>query len=268
MEIDHLREWIGRRTERRDRVSERLVAEFRATLAPHIAETGDAAPPGLFWCLAPETVAAQDLGSDGHARLGLTLPPVPFGRRMWAGGEVHFHGGLAPGDEIEKVSTIEDIALKTGSTGRLCFVHVRHRYSVDTRLVIDERQDIVYRENAAAAKPPPAPQPPPSGWTVTPAPVMLFRYSALIFNGHRIHYDHPYATGTEGYDGLVVHGPLQATLMLNLVTATLGRLPQRFSYRGLAPLTGAAPFTVTAEEGGLTARVVSAAGVVTMTAET
>jgi 3-methylfumaryl-CoA hydratase len=245
-------DWIGRRTVREDTITPRLLAEFRATFGE--ALVGEPVPPGFFWCLAPEIVGAGDLGGDGHPRLGLFLPDLPFERRMWAGGELVLHGAFAPGDIVTKTSVIESIAFKTGSTGPLCFVAVRHAYAVGDRLVVDERQDIVYRQAgtrraeasvAAEARPPAEFRD-----VVTATTTMLFRYSAITFNGHRIHYDVAYATGVEGHRGLVVHGPLQATLMLNLAARAAGRTPRRFAYRGLAPLHAGETFAVEADWAG------------------
>jgi 3-methylfumaryl-CoA hydratase len=251
--------WIGRRTEREDVVTPRLLAEFRATFGEALA--GDPVPPCFFWCLAPEIVGAGDLGGDGHPRLGLFLPDLPFERRMWAGGELAIHGAFAPGDTVTKTSVIESIAFKTGSTGPLCFVAVRHAYAVGARLVVDERQDIVYRQ--AGTRRPAAPARPAERTAaafrevVTATPTMLFRYSAVTFNGHRIHYDAAYATGVEGHGGLVVHGPLQATLMLNLAARGAGRTPRRFAYRGLAPLHAGETFAVEADWTGETEMAVA-----------
>jgi 3-methylfumaryl-CoA hydratase len=174
---------------------------------------------------------------------------------------------------VAKTSTVEDIVFKSGSTGRLCFVTLRNRYSVSSTLILEERQDIVYREppardsgRASAAQLALTP-PEPGDWIVTPTPTLLFRYSAMTFNGHRIHYDFPYATGMEGYAGLVVHGPMQATLMLNLAADRLGRLPRRFRYRGVAPLICDRPFVVRASAGSggsLDIRVIADSGVTTM----
>jgi 3-methylfumaryl-CoA hydratase len=264
--------WIGRSSTREDVIDERLIAEFTATLSPFLAKAAKV-PPGLFWCLAPDMEPMDKLGGDGHPRLGIFLPDPSLPRRMWAGGELAFHDDFQPGDRVTRTSTIEDIAFKTGRSGRLCFVTQHHRYASGARLVLEERQDIVYREpSAAAASPVPGAgerRPGPGDWQVAPTPPLLFRYSAMTFNGHRIHYDFPYATEVEGYAGLVVHGPLQATLLLNLAVERLGRLPRRFAYRGLAPLICDRPFigTATAQaEGGLALSVISAAGVVTMSA--
>ena len=267
-------EWIGCSFERHDVISPRMAECFEATLAPHVSRAGGAAP-GIFWCLAPDIVQADRLGGDGHPRTGLFLPPLPYPRRMWAGGELVFHGAFNTGDEVVKTSTIENIAFKSGGSGKLAFVTVRHRYAVGGQKVLDERQDIVYREPpgaGAAVTPPPRPAQADTArrWDIKADPVLLMRYSALTFNGHRIHYDHPYATGTEGYDGLVVHGPLQATLMLNIAVDVLGHLPQRFSYRGQAPLVCGPPFVVEAlrrADGGLATQVVAASGTITMVAQ-
>ena len=268
--------WIGRSSERTDVISTRMAESFTATLAPHLF-LESTAPLGLFWCLAPDVVARDGLGADGHPRTGLFLPAMPYPRRMWAGGELMFRGAFAIGDAVTKTSTIERIAFKTGSTGKLAFLAVRHHYRVGERLVLDERQDIVYREaapsgraasNAAEAT---APDPTACSWTIEVDPTLLFRYSALTFNGHRIHYDRSYATEVEGYDGLVVHGPLQATLMLSLAASVFGKTPSRFTYRGHAPLIcDGLPVRVEAAARGrsmLTLKVLSGKGTTTMVAE-
>lgn len=249
-------DWIGRTSEAEDVVSERLVEGYRATLEPHLAPVAPGeAPHGLHWCLAPAAAPMAELGPDGHPAKGLLLPPVPLPRRMWAGGEVATLRPLRIGERVRRRSLIADIAFKRGRSGGLCFVTVRHDYSTDAGLAIRERHDIVYRDAApaeprqAAADPWPHPAAERS-WTVTPTSVMLFRYSALTFNGHRIHYDHPYATTVEGYDGLVVHGPLQATLLLNLAATVGGMAPSRFAYRAVAALTGEGPFAVSAARSG------------------
>ena len=250
-DLDQLKAWIGRATQAEDDVTQRLVDGYRATFEPHLAPVGaEEAPLGCHWCLAPAIAPMAELGADGHPAKGLLLPPVKLPRRMWAGGEIETFAPLRIGDRVVRKTTIADIALKRGRSGPLCFVTIDNELSTARGIVIRERQDIVYREAASPdARPAPAaPQPPERrathSWTVDPTPVMLFRYSALTFNGHRIHYDHPYATGVEGYSGLVVHGPLQATLLFNLAAVIGGRVPARFSYRALAPLTGNQTFNV------------------------
>lgn len=267
--------WIGRAFERSDVIDQRLVAEFTATLSPHI-EARSKLPLGLHWCLAPDTLASDELGRDGHPKLGIYLPDLGLGRRMWAGGELVYHGDFTLGDTVSKTSTIEDVAVKSGTSGKLAFVKVRQLYRARGALILEERQDIVYRQapptsHDAAPAPTIAPsvdttQLPPGSWSITPTPVLLFRYSAMTFNSHRIHFDEAYARQVEGYDGLVVHGPLQATLMLNLAAARSGRRLRRFNSRGLAPLICDGPFHVTAipRDGELETKVVSRAGIVTM----
>ena len=261
-------DWIGRAFERRDALTPRLAAEFTATLTPHLA-SAPGAPLGLHWMLAPDIEPAVNLGQDSHPKLGIYLPALGFPRRMWAGGELNFSGAFAVGDEVLKISTIEDIAFKTGATGPLAFVTVRHVYRVNGATVLDERQDIVYRAPSGDAGKPTQAEPAEAraAFTVEATPTLLFRYSAMTFNGHRIHYDYPYATERRGLCGLVVHGPMQATLMLNAAAMALGRTPKRFRYRGQSPLICGEPFRVeaiAAEGGGLATRVVSAAGAVTM----
>ncbi len=263
------KDWIGRKIERQDDVNARTVAEFEATLSPHLFATG-AAPLGVHWCLSPDTLTADLLGGDGHPKLGQFIPDVGLPRRMWAGGELKLHGQFKLGDKVRKESVIADISYKTGKSGNLCFITINHSYAVDGRVIVDERQDVVYREaaTASAAQAPQTVVPEKSAWTVRPTSTLLFRYSAVTFNGHRIHYDDPYARNVEGYAGLVVHGPMQATLMLNLAASKLGRVPHSFSYRGVSPLILGAPFNIDATEanGMLNLRTISSAGVVTMTA--
>lgn len=242
-------DWIGRSITRHDVVAPRLMAEFRATLDRTLAPVD--VPPGVEFCLAPDICAPDLLGRDGHPRTGIFLPDLPLPRRMWAGGDITRHAALAEGDAVTRISTIEDVAFKEGRSGKLGFVAVRHLYKVAEETRIDERQDIVYREDPATDAPkadapkPAAPEADP--WDIAghldidTAPTLLFRYSALTFNGHRIHYDATYAREVEGYDGLVVHGPLQAIWLQNLATRLAGHLPGRFAYRGTAPLVCGQP---------------------------
>lgn len=255
--------WIGKSVESTDLVTQRLVDEYRVTLEPFLAPvaTGDA-PLCFHWCLSPSLVPMAELGPDGHPHKGGFLPPVPLPRRMWAGGEIEFFGSIRIGDAVKRVSTIASVEAKQGRTGPLCFVGVHHEYMTPRGVAIRERHNIVYREAAVPRGKPPAqqteaaaqsgPERPAhaSVWCVTPSPTLLFRYSALTFNGHRIHYDQPYATGVEGYENLVVHGPLQATLMLNRAVAAKGAGAKKFTYRGMAQLTSGMDFDVVAVESG------------------
>jgi 3-methylfumaryl-CoA hydratase len=268
---DDFKDWIGRKTEREDVISARTVAEFEATLAPYLFNTG-AAPLGIHWCLSPDMVTADLLGGDGHPRLGKFLPDVGLPRRMWAGGEIRLMGSFKSGDIVRKQSVIGDVSFKEGKTGKLCFVTVNHIYSVGEAVIVEERQDIVYRAATGPTVPsatPAAVEPAQDAWIIKPTSTMLFRYSAMTFNGHRIHYDEPYALDVEGYGGLVVHGPLQATFMLNLAARILGRPPRTFSYRGVSPLVLSDSMSIDAAntDGNLSLRAVSSAGVVTMTGQ-
>ncbi len=261
--------WIDRTIAREDVASSRLIAEFSSAMHPYLAPS-DGVPLGFHWCLCPDILASDKLGQDGHPLLGLFLPETGLPRRMWAGGETVYHGVICSGDHVKRVSSIEDVTFKTGKTGKLCFVTVRHLYTVAGTLVIDDRQDIVYREEGITnvAAPAARVEQPADSVKVSATPTMLFRYSAITFNGHRIHYDEPYAREVEHYAGLVVHGPLQATLMLNVAATRMGRTPRRFSYRGLKPLICDQAFYIDAkpnDTGGLTTRVFDAHGVTTMT---
>ncbi|MCJ2089199.1 MaoC family dehydratase N-terminal domain-containing protein [Methylobacterium sp. E-005] len=242
--MSDLTAWIGRTRAQSDLVTPRLIAEFNATFAPHLAPVADGtAPPALHWCLAPETPPADALGPDGHAAKGGFLPPVPLPRRMWAGGQIETVSELHVGDAITRTETVRDVVFKEGRSGRLCFVTVEHAVATGRGVAIRERQDIVYREAAGAetGRSSDAERDEASAyahvWAVPATPTLLFRYSAMTFNGHRFHYDQPYATQVEGYADLVVHGPMQATLLMNLAATLLGRVPRIFRYRGLSPMT-------------------------------
>ncbi|MDX1709794.1 MAG: acyl-CoA dehydrogenase [Rhodovibrionaceae bacterium] len=216
--------------------------------APESApKPGDPLPPLWHWAYFWEVAAASGLGPDGHAARGDFLPPIELPRRMWAGSRVRFLRPLPVGVTAERISTVEKVEEKQGRSGPLAFVTVRHRVRFGRKDVIDEEHDIVYRGGTAAASG--ASQTPPAepAWSaeVRPDPVLLFRYSALTFNGHRIHYDVDYARKTEGYPGLVVHGPLLASMMVGLAAAQgEGRPIERFAFRALAPVFDTAPFVV------------------------
>ncbi|PTM41801.1 MaoC family dehydratase N-terminal domain-containing protein [Bosea sp. 124] len=250
MDIEHLKTWMGRTEEASDLVTPRLIASYAATFAPHLAPcpAGDA-PLALHWCLAPPIAPMAALGADGHPAKGDFLPPVPLPRRMWAGGSIATMAPLREGDLVTRRSRISNVTAKEGRTGPLCFVAIDHELSTPRGLALRERHDIVYREASSLPAAPAAaaePQPAELSWTVEAGPVLLFRYSALTFNGHRIHYDLPYVTREEGYAGLVVHGPIQATLMLNIAAVLTGRSTLKLDYRGVSPLIAGAAFVVKA----------------------
>jgi len=260
IDIEACKVWIGRSTEEVDLITPRLLAEYRMTFDPFLADVpGLEVPLGFHWCLSPLLAPMRELGPDGHPEKGGFLPPVPLPRRMWAGGAIDYHGDLRPGDQVRRRSIIASIDLKQGRSGPLCFVGVRHDYLTARGLAISELQNIVYREAPSAEKNDAAPAVAAdvagtidaleSCWTVNPTPTMLFRYSAVTFNGHRIHYDYPYVTHEEGSPGLVIHGPLQATLMLNLAAASRRSVPRRFTYRGLTPLIAGRAFHVRLRHG-------------------
>lgn len=255
LDIDHLRQWIGRSTEATDIVTAQLVKGLRATLFQEVGEPqkGDAAPFTVHWCLAQPVFPMSMLGPDGHPTRGGFLPPVPLPRRMWAGGEIEFLQPLQVGDESTRTSRIADVQVKTGSTGTLCFVSVEHSISSPRGTAIRERQDIVYREMTssapASAKAPPPPPKAQHRESHVSDPVLLFRYSALTFNGHRIHYDRDYVTKVEGYPGLIFHGPLQAAFIIEMAAKLRGgKAPKKFTYRGVQPLFEGTEFSINANE--------------------
>ncbi len=258
LDLDHLRQWVGRSAEATDIVTAQLTKGLRATLFQDIGEpqTGDIAPYTVHWCLGQPVFPHDQLGPDGHPTRGGFLPPVPLPRRMWAGGEVQFIDPLRVGDVATRVSTITDVSLKSGSTGQLCFVAVEHVVSTPRGTAIRERQDIVYRDMGGAQPASPKAPPPPVAQhseSHVSDPVLLFRYSALTFNGHRIHYDRDYVTKVEGYPGLIFHGPLQAALLVEFAAALKRKPPAKFAYRGVQPLFEGSEFSVNANDrdGGL-----------------
>jgi 3-methylfumaryl-CoA hydratase len=271
IDLDHLRGWIGRTETARDVVSQHLATALHATLdLPGEAPLpGEPAALAIHWCLTPRIVASFMLGPDGHPPRGDFLPPVPLPRRMSAGSAVRFLDRLRVGDAVERRSRIADVSMKSGRSGTLCFVAVDHEFHTERGLALRERHDIVYRPMPRAGIAP-APEPvslPPLSADIAhqdhrASPPLLFRYSALTFNGHRIHYDWPYVTQVEGYPGLIVHGPLQATLLLEFAAARRGTPPRRFSFRGLNPLFDFMPFRLRAEpaSGGMTLWVETGTG--------
>jgi 3-methylfumaryl-CoA hydratase len=208
-----------------------------------------ALPPLWHWLYFLPVSPLAEAGADGLPRRGEFLPPIDLPRRMWAGGRLSFAAPLALGERARRTSTITAIEDKTGRSGRLVFVTVRHTIEVGGAPRLDEEQDFVYRAAPAPGETGPAPVRAPDGalWrrTVEADPVLLFRYSALTFNSHRIHYDAPYVTQEEGYPALVVHGPLLATLLADLVgrECPTRRLAE-FSYRAVRPTFAGQPFTL------------------------
>jgi len=247
--LTDLEAWIGKETETEDVISAVPARLMAATLDQEVDfEQGDALPPGWHWLYFHEPVKASALGPDGHARRGGFLPPVPLPRRMWAGGRLTFIQPLRIDDRAVKRSTIKSITEKQGSSGQLCFVVVQHQISVNENLCLREEQTLVYREAPKPGQPTatqPAPRTAYCSETTQPDPVLLFRYSALTFNGHRIHYDVDYCRDVEGYPGLVVHGPLVATLLLDLFGRCYPASPiTYFDFKAVSPLFHNQPFTL------------------------
>jgi 3-methylfumaryl-CoA hydratase len=236
-----LAEWVGRTESLVDVVSPTPVRAMEATLGrtPADLRPGDPVPPLWTWLFFLPLAPMGEVGPDGHPRRGGFLPPVELPRRMWAGSRCAFHGPIRIGDEITRTSTILKVAEKAGHAGPLIFVTVQHETTVQGRPVLSEEQDLVYMDIPARWQAP-APTPlPPCAWRegVSIDPVFLFRFSALTFNGHRIHYDRTYATEVEHYPGLVIHGPAQAILLFDAARRHHpDRRPARFTFRGVRPL--------------------------------
>jgi 3-methylfumaryl-CoA hydratase len=258
--------WIGREERRHDRISAALVVRWCAAL-DRTTPAGDEVPQGLHWCLCIPDAPTNALGEDGHPCRDESpsgfLPPVPLPRRMWAGSSVEFISPIALNDPIERISRVASITAKPGASGALVFVEVAHETLADGALAVREVQSLVYREAspAGAVLVPPPPKDATfdqSTWdstrTLIPNEAVLFRYSALTFNSHRIHYDLPYARDVEGYRALVVHGPLIASLLLDLVRRELGELAlASFSFRAVSPAMCGEPLNLAMrrEDGGL-----------------
>ncbi len=241
-----LSEWIGRTDTRTDTVTVAPLVALSALLDREDPppRPGDAAPPLAHWLYFLPVYRESEAGADGHAAKGGFLPPVELPRRMWAGSRLEFLRPLVVDSEVTRVSRIENIAEKEGRSGKLVFVTVRHEVSDAGGLVLSDEHDIVFRgETALAAKPVPAPRDETWRREIHPDPVLLFRYSAVTFNSHRIHYDHPYVTRVEGYPGLVVHGPLTATLLVDLLRRSApGVKLATFTFRAMRPLYDTANF--------------------------
>jgi 3-methylfumaryl-CoA hydratase len=273
LDIEHLQQWVGKTETRSDQVTAAPIAALGATLDIEMdyPSAGDVLPPLWHWLYFLPFPRQSELGPDGHARRGGFLPPVELPRRMWAGGRIEFHRPLRVGEAITRTSRIAEVKLKEGRSGRLVFVLVRHEIGD----ALTEEHDIVYRDHARPGDPEPAPQLAPADavWEriVQPDDVLLFRYSALTFNGHRIHYDRRYATEVEGYPGLVVHGPLIATLLVDLVRRNLpAAVVTRFEFRAVSPIFDTGTFSVCGkpEHDGKTIRLwaKNQAGALAMTA--
>lgn len=252
---EQYQDWIGRQQSASDILTIVPMEGLAATLDRESSSfsVGDALPPLWHWLYFLEPTRQSQIAADGHPQRGDFLPPIPLPRRMWAGSRLHFTRPLLAGATIQRTSTIKSIRLKEGRSGRLAFVCVAHELSDSSGVALREEHDIVYRDaptgKESAQTPAQAEEDPDFARTVTPNPVLLFRYSALTFNGHRIHYDRAYAKDVESYPGLVVHGPLLATLLLELFadqypTATLAQ----FSFKAVKPVFDIDSFQVCGNE--------------------
>ncbi len=240
--LEELKKWIGEKETDVDYVTIPSVHRLAATLDRDdpMPKAGDPLPIGWHQLLFPRIVRHSQIGADGHPARGDFLPPVPLPRRMFAGKRNTFHAPLQIGDEVRRESVIQSVTPKVGRTGQMVFVTVKTEISTTRGLAITEEQDIVYREEPDPNAPPPPPQKAPGEavWVnrVTPDPVMLFRYSALTFNGHRIHYDHPYVTQVEKYPNLVMNGGLTTLLVFELARANARSPLKTIASRNVRPL--------------------------------
>jgi 3-methylfumaryl-CoA hydratase len=251
VDIASLREWVGKSEIKSDQITHVPIAALSATLDREdpFPRDGEALPPLWHWLYFLPLHRQSEIDSDGHARRGGFLPPVPLPHRMFAGGRVEWREPLRVGETVTRTSRILDVIQKEGRSGQLVFVTVRHEISGHAGLALTEEWDLVYRDKTRREEQKPAPQiaPENADWSrkIQPDDVLLFRYSALTFNGHRIHYDRRYATEVEGYPGLVVHGPLIATFLLDLLRR---KLPDanltKFSFRAVKPLFDIEHFVV------------------------
>jgi 3-methylfumaryl-CoA hydratase len=275
MSFEHLKTWIGRSEEQTDVAAPAPLAGLAATL-DHIDppwREGEVPPLGHWLYFLPLTVQ-HEIGPDGHAKRGGFLPPVELPRRMWAGSEFEFLAPLPVGAAIQRRSVIANIEHKAGRSGDMVFVRVEHGIAVQDAVAIREVHNIVYREapmpGEAAPPPEKASRAAEFERAIVPDPVLLFRYSALTFNGHRIHYDRTYCEQAEGYPGLVVHGPLTATLLMDLYLRQRPAAAVRaFHFRARRPLFDIHPFTLCGahKPGGADLWALDREGALAMTAE-
>ena len=242
VDIDHLRNWIGKIDNVTDYVTPIVEQRYRATLNMDIGnpKDGDPVTSGLHWMLGWNLVKNDELGVDSHPALGEFLPPVPLPRRMWAGSEIKVLKPIRVGDKVIKQSTVADIQVKEGRTGLLCFVTAEYNFLVNDEVTINEKHNIVYRDisksGGGSGYSKEIPERADLSEKIFMHPTILFRYSAIGFVGHRIHYDHPYTVNEENYPGLIVHGPLQATYLLRAAEKLMGKPVKSFTHKVMAPV--------------------------------
>ena len=242
VDIDHLRKWIGKIDNVTDYVTPIVEQRYRATLNMDIGnpKDGDPVTSGLHWMLGWNLVKNDELGVDSHPALGEFLPPVPLPRRMWAGSEIKVLKPIRVGDKVVKQSTVADIQVKEGRTGLLCFVTAEYNFLVNDEVTINEKHNIVYRDisksGGGSGYSKEIPEKADLSEKIFMHPTILFRYSAIGFVGHRIHYDHPYTVNDENYPGLIVHGPLQATYLLRAAEKLMEKQVKSFTHKVMAPV--------------------------------
>lgn len=257
LDIDMLKNWVGNIQRVHDTISLPIVKRIRDfySLRSDVAD-GDALMELWHWFFFNQSVPSDEIGTDGHPDLGDFLPPIALPRRMWGGSRMRFHRPLVAGRDAQKISRVVAVDLKEGRTGQLGIVRVAHDILQDDELCLSEEQDIVYRQAASGPSSQAGGSDCPEGAThcqvVAPNPVMLFRYSALTYNAHRIHYDRDYATRIEGYGGLVVHGPLSASLLAHFARRIAKKPLKSFSFKGISPLLDNGAFILEGKEFGET----------------
>ena len=250
VDIDHLRKWIGKIDNVTDYVTPIVEQRYRATLNMDIGnpKDGDPVTSGLHWMLGWNLVKNDELGVDSHPALGEFLPPVPLPRRMWAGSEIKVLKPIRVGDKVIKQSTVADIQVKEGRTGLLCFVTAEYNFLVNDEVTINEKHNIVYRDisksGGGSGYSKDIPEKADLSEKIFMHPTILFRYSAIGFVGHRIHYDHPYTVNEENYPGLIVHGPLQATYLLRAAEKLMGKPVKLFTHKVMAPVFAGSEYMV------------------------
>ncbi len=265
--------WLGRKKiTPAETATHRLVASFDAVFGSLAARSGEISP-GIHWCMFCSYDQERELGLDGHPKKGGFLPPIRLPRRMWAGGEVEFIQPIQKDAVLEKMSKITDVTQKSGKSGELCFVTVEHLYCHGDLTLIQEKQHIVFRAAANVTAQPQSNEMSSDQFESSTqfliTPITLFRYSALTFNSHRIHYDREYARDQEYYSDLVIHGPLQATALLNFATTVREQVPRKFDYRGVEPAQGSQVLTLGSNQVGPNENelyMLTESGVVTMKA--
>lgn len=236
------REWIGRTQVMRERLDAWPVRGLKAALEGDFGTGEGDEVPGLGqWLYFVPAVARSRMGEDGHPQRGDFLPPVSLPRRMWAASDIRFSRPMRIGEEVEKTARIADISVKAGKTGLLVFLKIENIYRVDGEQALSEMQTLVYRDDPRPdeAPPPPKPVPQAAAWseTVETDTALLFRYSAVTFNAHRIHYDAPYARDVEGYPNVVVHGQLTATMLFAALSRHVpGQRLGTFGFRAMKPI--------------------------------